>query len=117
MEESKVKKQLVFWDITQSEYWFEQLFGLELQLPITKDTRNQFILKAPIIVFITALFGFVILEHFPPILGMFLLLILLYISIILLVIYFSFVNRLSKRFSLVGLLICIIPLMIILLII
>lgn len=106
-----------FFDRTQPEYLFNQFFSLEVEMPIVKETINQFLIKAPLLMIFLALTKFFIIEIVPPFLGMILLAILYYLVVFLLVQYFLLINRLVKSRGFVGIGVCILILIMLILVI
>lgn len=103
-------------DVTQTEHWFATLFGLETKPPLINETRRQFFLKAPLLILGIVLFGFLLLERMPSLPGAVLLLFFYYLAVFVLLKYLSFVNKISGSRSFLGLLLCILPLVLLILI-
>ena len=106
-----------FFDVTQTEYWFSHLFKTEAQLSIVRESGKQFVLKAPLFLFIVALFRFFIWEQFPSLVGIVVLLIFFYVTVFLLFKYVKIVNKLTESMGLLGMILLLLPLFVIVLLI
>ncbi|MBW2971224.1 hypothetical protein KY320_03630 [Candidatus Woesearchaeota archaeon] len=104
-----------FMDVTQTEQWFTQLFGLSIKAPLVGETKRQFLLKAPLLMLGVVLFGFLLLEKFPSLIAVILMLIFFYLTVFLLLKFMDAINSTTEVRSILGIALWFLPLIVLVL--
>ncbi len=105
-----------FIDQAQTEYWITKVFMTDTEIPITKENRRQFMIKAPIFMFLVFLLRFFVMDKFPNILYFGAIIIFLYIITYIVTKFIWFVNEKISSISLLALFLGSIPLFLLILI-
>ncbi|MBS1267096.1 MAG: hypothetical protein MAG795_01067 [Candidatus Woesearchaeota archaeon] len=104
-----------FIDKAQTEYWISKLFMTDTEIPITREARRQFIIKAPIFMFLVFLLRFFVMDKFPNLFFFFAIILFLYPITYIFTKYLWFFNKKTKSLSMVTILLGSIPLFILIL--
>lgn len=97
-------------DITQTDYLVSQLFRLDMQPHLIRESNKQFLIKAPFMMIFLLLLKFFVVEIIPGFFGLAFTLLFYYLVIYVIYNYFLFLNEFIKKNGFIGLVIFVLPL-------